>query len=274
MEAVSVARTSLDNGKESESMIGVRTHSSMARRTVLGFVLVFGTIVGGSHTLRTEAASASSHSAAVTTTDVAYHLAAQVVSGPGSASIQGQVAGTLDSTGLLTATLTLANGLTGKVTGTVAGPAKLTIKGKAANLTLSGKALNKMAGTWGGTVATGASANAGSWVLTPETVAVTFSLGGKSSMGSKDKLALAGQLSLMLTADGWGEGTFSFLANDTVLPAEGRVSNGNITATVFWPKKGAVLLVATGQTVVGVFKWTGSFVGPAQNDFGTFVGEG
>lgn len=256
-------------------MIGVRTHSSMARRTALGFVLLFGTIIGGSYAQRTDAARATIHSAAaVTTSDVAYHLSTQVVSGPGSASIQGQVAGTLDSTGLLTGTLTLATGLTSVVTGSVAGPAKLAIKGKAGNLTLSGRALDKMAGTWGGTVANGMVTNAGSWLLTPETQAVSFSLGGKSSMGSKHKLALAGQLSLMLTADGWGDGTFTFLDNDKVLPAEGRVSNGNVTATVFWPKKGALLLVASGKIAVGIFKWSGTFVGPAQNDFGTFVGEG
>jgi hypothetical protein len=257
-------------------MTGVRTHSSMTRRTVLGFVLVLGTILGGSHVQRTDAASARGHAAAaVTTSNVTYHLAAQVVSSPISGSVEGQVSGTLDSTGILTATLTLASGLTSKVNGTVSGVAHLTVKGIAGNITLSGKVLNKMAGTWGGSVASGTNMSAGSWVLTPETTAVSFSLGGKSAVGSKDKVALAGQLSLMLTADGWGEGTFALLANDTVLQAEGRVANGNITATIFWPnKKGTVLLVASGKTVVGVFKWTGMFVGPAQNDFGTFIGEG
>jgi hypothetical protein len=184
------------------------------------------------------------------------------------------VSGNLDSTGLLTATLTLASGLTATVNGTTTSPTKLTVKGKAANLTLTGGVLNKTVGIWGGTVAQGMTMNAGTWTLTTETKAVTFALGGKSAAGSADKLALAGELTLNLTADGWGDGNFAFLANDTVLPAEGRVSNGNITATIFWPMKGALMVVGTSKTTVGVLKWTGTFVGPGAGDFGTFLGEG
>jgi hypothetical protein len=261
-------------------MIGVRTHSSMARRTVLGCVLVLGTLIGGDLTQNTYAApgravSAAKPAAAVTVAAVTYHLAAQVVSGMGTGSIEGQVSGNLDSTGILTATLTLANNTTASVKGTITSTAQLTVKGKAATATLTGNVLNKKAGTWGGTVATSANPTAGSWVLTPETQAVSFALGGKSATGSADKVALAGEVTLNLTADGWGDGNFAFLDKDTVLPVVGRVVGSNMTATIFWPNnKGTVMVVATSKTTVGVLKWTGTFVGPAAGDFGTFLGEG
>ncbi len=262
-------------------MIGVRTHSSMTRRTVLGCVLVLGTLVGGSVTQNTYAAHGHAVSAAkpaataFAVNPVTYHLAAQVVSGMGAGSIEGQVSGNLDTTGILTATLTLANSATASVKGTVTTTANLTVKGKAANATLTGNVLNKKTGTWGGMVATAANATAGSWVLTPETQTITFALGGKSATGSADKVALAGEVTLNLTADGWGDGTFAFLDNDTVLPVVGRAITSNMTATIFWPQnKGTVMVVATSKTTVGVLKWTGTFVGPAAGDFGTFLGEG
>lgn len=254
-------------------MISVRVSSSVTRRIVLSLVLVSFTILGGAGVPSTFASGA--RATAVTTNPVIFHLAAQLLSGPSAgATVAGQVNGVLDSTGLLTATLTIANGLTSSVTGTAGTTAHFTVKGKAGTMSLTGALLNKMAGTWGGMVAVGTSANAGSWTLTPESQEVSFSVGGRSAMGSADKLALAGQLTLELTADGWGEGTFAFLNNDTVYQAEGRVVNGNITATVFWAKKGAVMLVASGKPAVGITKWTGTFAGPAANDFGTFVGEG
>jgi hypothetical protein len=246
----------------------------MAQRTILCLVLVIGTFIGCSVAPRTFAA-ASNAATAVTANPVAYHITAQLVSGPtAGTTIQGQVSGMLNSTGLLTATLTLTNGMESTVKGTVSSAAHITVVGKAGNLTLTGKALNQKSGVWGGAVAQGMSMNAGIWTLTPETQAIIFALGGKSAMGSADKLSLAGELTLNLTADGWGDGTFAFLANDTVLPAVGQVSNGNMTATIFWPKKGAVMVVGTSKSVVGVLKWTGTFVGPATGDFGTFLGEG
>lgn len=262
-------------------MISIRKASSATRSTVLCFTLGIATIFGSGIAPRVfvvgsrAAAASTARAAVVTTNPVNYHLVAQLLSGASAGStIAGQVSGMLDSTGVLTATLTLASGASAKVTGKLVTPAKIVVAGKAANMTLSGGALNKTAGIWGGMVAMGMTTNVGSWTLTPETQAVSFSMGGKSAAGSKDKLALAGQLDLQLTVDGWGEGTYSSLSDDTVLQAEGRVSNGNITATIFWPKKGAVLLVASGVSKVGVLKWTGTFVGPGQSDFGTFVGEG
>ncbi len=253
-------------------MISVRLPSSVMRKTILGFVLVCATILGGSIAPRT---FASSSQAAVTESPVAFHLAAQLLAGPSAgAMVAGQVAGTINSTGLLTATLTLASGATSTVSGTAADTAQLAVKGKAGTMSLTGKLLNKMSGVWGGMVALGANTSAGSWALTPETQEVTFSIGGKSGMGSADTLALAGQLTLQLTADGWGDGTFAFLSNDTVLPAEGRVVNGNVTSTIFWSKSGALMLVASSKHAVGITKYTGTFAGPAVGDFGTFIGEG
>ncbi len=254
-------------------MISVRLASSVTRKTVLGVGLICATILAGGVAPHTFAASTQADT--VTTSPVAYHLAAQLLSGPSAGStVAGQVSGTLDSTGILTATLTLANGLTSAVNGTAGATATFNVKGKAGNMTLTGALLNKKAGVWGGMVALGTSTNAGVWTFTPEIQTVTFSVGGTSAMGSADKIALAGQLTLELTASGWGEGTFAFLNNDTVYQAEGRVVNGNMTATVFWAKQGAVMLVASGKSAVGIVKWTGTFVGPAAKDFGTFVGEG
>jgi hypothetical protein len=243
----------------------------MTRRTVLGFALVGLTILGGGITPRALAAPAAA--VPVTTSAVSYHLAAQLLSGANAGStLAGQVNGTLDSTGILTATLTLTSvsGLTAAVSGTIGASAKLTVKGKAGNLTLSGKDLNASAGVWGGSVGS----NAGSWLLTAEPQSVTLSVGGTSGMGSAEKLALAGQLTLQLTPQGWGEGTFAFLNTNTVLQAEGRVVNGNLTATIFWSKQDTLMLVAAGKQAVGITKWSGTFVGPAAKDYGTFLGEG
>lgn len=252
-------------------MISVRLPSSVTRKTVLGLVLVGATVLSGGIAPRAFASSASA--AAVTTSTVAYHLSAQMLSGADAGStVVGQVNGTLDSTGILTATLTLTSlgNPTASFNGTLASAAKLTVKSKTSSMTLTGKALNQKAGIWGGVIGM----DGGSWTLTPETQSVTFSVGGKSATGSADKLVLAGQLTLQLTADGWGEGTFEFLNNDTVLPAEGRVVNGNVTATVFWSKTGTLMLVASGKQAVGITKWSGTFAGPAAGDFGTFLGEG
>jgi len=222
------------------------------------------------------ALAAQTQAAAVTTSTVAYHLAAQFVVGPSAGTaIAGQVSGTLDSTGILTATLTLNNGLTSTVNGTVGASASLSLKGKAGTASLTGKLLSAKSGIVGGTLAQAGTADAGSWVLTPETQTLDISVGGVSSAASKDKIALSGQLTLQLTADGWGEGTFAFLNNNTVLQATGQVSNAtNMAATVYWPGKGTLDLVATGKHIIGVLKWSGNFVGPAANDIGTFIAEG
>jgi hypothetical protein len=269
-------------------MKSTRARSLTAHRPILGIALVLATCLAGAlapHTIAAGSHSAHATSrpvAAVTTSSVSYHLAAQILTGSGAGStVAGQVAGTMDSTGVLTATLTIPTGATATVTGTFTGTSalahtQLRIKGKAGNMTLSGGSLNKGANViWGGMIQRGTTSNAGSWLLTPETQTVSFSLGGKSVAGSKHKLALAAAVTLQLTPDGWGDGTLSFLNNDTVLQAVGRVSNGNVTATVFWPKMGGnVMLVATGKPAVGVTKWTGTFVGPAEGDSGTFIAEG
>lgn len=228
-----------------------------------------------SHTAR-----ASSRIAAdvVTQMPVSYHLDAQFTQGlrAGNA-LGGQVSGTVDSMGALTATLTVASGITwtvmGTITGTVAAaPVNLKVSGGAGTITLTGR--HTRYGQWVGAIHQGQNTQVGSWMLTPETQTVTFDLGGTSSKTSKDQLKLVGELSLQTTADGWGDGTFSFLNNNRVLVAEGRVSNGNLTATIFWPGKGAVMLVGTSKSAVGVNRWTGTFVGPAQGDTGAFIGEG
>ena len=149
-------------------MTSVRVPQSATRKTVLGVVLVLLTVLGGGMAPRAHAAG-SRAAAPVTTSDVAYHLAAQLLSGPRAGStIAGQVSGTMDSTGMLTATLTLASGRSAHVKGMLAAQATLTVAGKAANMTLSGSTLDRKAGIWGGMVALGASTNAGTWTLTPE----------------------------------------------------------------------------------------------------------
>jgi hypothetical protein len=245
--------------------------------------------------------SARTHvAAAVTTTSVSYRFDAQLVAGAYAGStLHGWLSGSLDSTGLLTATLTTdllaplkagcaayvdfgpACGLppTANVRGHVLGKgatssALLSAAGKGWTWLLAGAAVGT-AGRWAGTLTRG-SAYMGTWSLTPQVATLSIQAGTKADAKSKDKVVLVGAINLGVTADGWAVGTFS--PADGTLPTvvQGYVNakNGSLVVNIPMGKKGTVLLTAWSRPGFGVLNWTGTFVGPAAGDYGTWLGRG
>jgi hypothetical protein len=261
-------------------MKGGYTQRWVSPRAILGVVFVLATLICGVFTPRANAAVASQRTAdnppPITVT---YHLAAVMVKGNSAGStVTGQVTGTLDYTNALTATLTTTTGITATVTGALTSTTNLTstslkVKSKTWGWTLSGKLVNSKAGQFGGAIAAGATSGAGSWVLIPETIPVGFDLGGMSAKTSTHKVSVGGALSLMTTADGWADGTFTLLTNGKIVPAYGQVANGNLAVTIALPQ-GDVLAVGTSHPFLQLTKWTGTFAGPGTGDTGSWSGEG
>jgi len=244
--------------------------------------------------------SASSRAAAVTTASVSYRFDAQLVTGTYAGStLHGWLSGSLDSTGLLTATLVTdvlgpmqagcaphvdfgpacALPPTANVSGHVLGKgasssALLTAAGKGWRWLLAGAAVGP-AGRWAGTLTKG-SAYMGTWSLTPQTTTLSIQAGTRSDAKSKHKVVLVGAIDLNATADGWAVGTFS--PADGTLPTvvQGYVNPQNSSLEVSIPmgKKGTILLTAWSRPGFGVLNWTGTFVGPAAGDYGTWIGRG
>ena len=75
------------------------------------------------------------------------------------------------------------------------------------------------------------------------------------------------------TADGWADGTFTLLTNGKIVPADGRMVNGNLVATLHMAE-GDVVVVGTSTPFLQLSKWGGTFIGPAKGDTGTWSGEG
>jgi hypothetical protein len=248
------------------------------RKTALGIVLVLGTAIVSAMAPQ---AIASRRVAAAPPPPVAvtYHLQAQFVTGPiAGNTLAGQVSGMLDSTGLLTATLTATSGATATVMGTITGtvpsaPVHLTMAGKAGTMTLTG-ALTWKAGPYGGTIQQTELPDVGTWLLMPETTPLSIDFGGKSGKGSRHRVALTGTLALSATPDGWADGTFTSLTTDTVPVAYGRIVNGNLTVTIHMPGRGDVFAVGSSRPFLSLTKWTGTFIGPAHGDVGTWLAEG
>jgi len=238
--------------------------------------------------------------AAVTTTAVSYRFDAQIVHGAkAGAPVHGWLSGSLDSTGVLTATLT-ATGLTPLTPGCAAhqefGPAcglpasanvsgrtmdrgaaalaLLTAAGKGWTWILAGGAVG-MAGQWTGTLTQG-SAYVGTWSLTPQTATVHIDMGGRTDAKSKDKVVLTSSINLNVTADGWAIGTFSPIDGSYPTIVQGFVNakNGSVEIAVPMSKMGAVLVTGWSRPGFGNLRWTGSFVGPAIGDYGTWSGQG
>jgi hypothetical protein len=245
------------------------------------------------------AAAHSRVAAAVTTTSVSYRFDAQLVSGPhAGTSLHGWLSGTLDSTGLFTATLVtdvlspLTPGCaphvdfgpacalppTANVGGHIQGKgasssALLTATGKGWTWLLAGSAVG--GGSWAGTL-TGGSAYLGSWTLTPHVSTLSIQAGTRADPKSKHKVVLVGAIDLNVTADGLAVGTFS--PADGTLPrvVQGYVNaqNGSVEVRIPMGKTGTVLLTAWSRPGFGVLNWTGTFVGPAAGDYGTWIGRG
>jgi hypothetical protein len=239
--------------------------------------------------------ASSKVAAAVTTAPVSYRFDAQLVSGDKAGStVYGMLGGNLDSTGVLTATLTTNSVLapikagcaayidfgpqcglppTANVRGNVGGRvATLTAVGKGWTWVLAGSLAGKDG--WTGTLTQG-SAFIGTWSLKPIMTNLSIQGGTKSDAKSKHKIALVGGLDLHVTADGWAVGTFSDTLGHLPVVVQGYVNDTNGSLEVAVPMgKGAVLVTAWSRQGFGVLNWTGTFVGPATGDYGTWIGRG
>ncbi len=261
-------------------MNGDRNQPKAYRRILLGGVFIAATLLSGVLAPHANSAHAAGRAVDVPApVSVTYHFAAQSIRGPEAGqSMAGQVSGTMDYTSKLTATLTLTTGITATVTGaftntTSLAPTSFTVKSKGWSMSLAGQAVNGKSGQFGGAITMNGTAGVGSWVITPETVHIGFDIGGQSAKGSAHKVSVGGALSMSATTDGWADGTFTLLADGTIVPAEGRLVNGNLVATLHMAT-GDVMIVGTSSPFLQLSKWAGTFVGPAKGDTGTWSGEG
>ncbi len=249
----------------------------------------------------------------VTTMPISYRFDGVLTAGShAGAVLHGWLSGTQDSTGVLTATLTTdvlprltagcgphvdfgpvcllpatAN-VGGHIMGTgPAASAALTVTGNGWTWVFAGSA-NGAARAWAGAVMQG-SANLGTWTLTPEITMVHIDLGLKSDAKSHGRVSLNGALDLGVTAAGWAIGTYS-PANGAVpsivqgyvnthassvasSPVLARVAS-SIEAALPLGARGSVLITGWSRPGFNVLNWTGSFVGPAEGDHGTWLGQG
>ena len=236
----------------------------------------------------------------VVTTAISYRFDAQIV--PGSKvgpGLHGWLGGSMDSTGVLTATLTVAGlvpllpgcaaysdfgpgcGLpaSANVRGTTTGhgasaTAALTAVGKNWTWILAGAAAGAT-GQWTGTLTQGGT-YAGTWSLTPEPLMVHIDVGARSDAKSKEKVVLNGAINLQATADGRAIGTYSPTNNAYPTIVEGFVNADKSSVTVAVPMgtKGMVLMTGWSRPGFGFLRWTGTFAGPKTGDHGVWLGQG
>ncbi len=243
-------------------------------------MFIAATLLSGALAPHADGAHAEGRTAAVPApVAVTYHFAAQVVHGASSGwAASGQLSGTMDYKSGIVGTITLTTGITATVTGaltntTSLAPTSLKIKSKGWAMTLDGQAIDGKSGQFGGAIGIGGNSGVGSWVLIPETTPIGFDIGGQSIKGSAHKVSIGGALAMSATADGWADGTFTLLTNGTVVPADGHMVNGNLVATLHLVG-GDVTVVGTSSPFLQLSKWTGTFIGPAKGDTGTWSGEG
>lgn len=264
------------------------------RTTVPGILLVLA--IGFSMTVAPSVHAANRIAAAVTTTSVSFRFDAQIAHGASAgAAIHGWVSGSMDSTGVLTATLTAAGlqpltagcaphadfgpacslpasaNVTGKAMGAIAA---FTAAGKGWTWILAGAAVGS-AGQWAGTLTQG-TAYAGTWSLTPQLTTVHIDLGGRSDAKSKDSVVLSTSINLNVTADGWAIGTSSPIDGTLPTIVQGYVNPNKASVELAIPmgKTGFVLLTGWSRKGFSGLNWSGSFVGPATGDYGTWSGQG
>ena len=223
------------------------------------------------------------HDASPTSASVAYHLTALFTGGARAGkTLEGAVAGTLDSTGVLTATITMWSGATSAITGTLStagSGATLTVSGKALTAALTGTASGK-AGAFAGSMSQAGSSSAGSWLLVPETVAHQYSFNATISRGKGVGTVIGGSIATSAPADPTAAFDAAVSLDDgnggyTTVPGYGWWSRGNLHIVFSLP---------TGETFVGIatssmkklrgsapFTYlSGWFVGPAAGDSGTW----
>lgn len=283
--------------EEKGSMMRTFNRERSLRTTVAGVLI--GLVMMAAITVAPSAQAAGakrSVATPVTTTAISFRLDAQVIHG---AAVHGWLSGSMDSTGVLTATLTAAGlpplqagcaphvefgpacGLpaSANVTGHVIGSgpsssATLVAVGNGWTWILAGSAVGS-AGQWAGTLTQGTT-YAGTWSLTPQTTTVNIYMGGRSDAKSKDKLIITAAISLHVTADGWAIGTYSPLNGSFPSIVQGYVNPNKASVSLSIPMGAKGYVLATGWSRQGFnnLNWTGSMVGPATGDYGTWSGQG
>ncbi len=280
-------------------MTGTLNRRRLLRTTVSGGLLALAltlTLAIAPHAqTRVRAAAAP-----VAPTPISYRFDGVLTAGAhAGAVLHGWMSGMQDSTGVLTATLTTdvlprlkagcapyvdfgpACGLPptanvgGRIVGT--GPAAttaLTARGLGWTWVLAGAA-GGAANAWAGALLQG-SANIGTWTLTPQVATVHIDLGLKSDAKSKGKVSLNGAVDLGVTASGWAIGTYSPINGTLPSIVQGYVNakKSSIEAELPMGSRGSVLITGWSRPGFNVLNWTGSFVGPAAGQHGTWLGQG
>jgi hypothetical protein len=213
------------------------------------------------------------HTRAVTTAPVSYHLYLSYISGPlAGRVVDGGIAGTLDSTGTLTATLLATTGATATVMGTVGANTQLTLAGKAVNGTLGGKP-TASAGQYSGWLLDQFNDPLASWIITPEPSSPSLNFAGVIRSGKQRGTVLSGTLALAVARSGQFDGTLT-LDDGTVIPAAGWILYGNMQLTLYLPHGGILIGVAPKGTInttgIAQTDYSGTFIGPGTGDHGTW----
>jgi hypothetical protein len=281
-------------------MTGTLNRRRLLRTTVSGSLLVLALTLTLSVAPHAQARVGAAAAAPVTTTAISYRFDGVLTAGAhAGAALHGWLSGTQDSTGVLTATLTTdvlprlsagcaphvdfgpACGLppTANVGGRIvgAGPVAttaLTAKGLGWTWVLAGSA-GGATSTWAGTLLQG-SANVGTWTLTPQTTTIHIDLGLKSDAKSKGKVSLTGAVDLGATAAGWAIGTYSPANGGLPSIVQGYVNaqKSSVEAALPLGSRGSVLITGWSRPGFNVLNWTGTFVGPAAGEHGTWLGQG
>jgi hypothetical protein len=209
----------------------------------------------------------------VTTSPAAYHVHLAYVSGPlAGRTMDGGVMGTLDSTGLLTATLMATSGATATVMGTLGASTQLTVAGKAAGGTLSGKPAAS-AGQYSGLLMDANNQPLASWILTSEPGTPSFNLAAVIRSGKQRGTVLSGTLALAIAKSGQFDGVLT-LDDGSVVPAGGWLIYGNMQLMLYLPHGGILAGVAPkgvlNSTGIPQTDYEGTFVGPGTGDHGTW----
>jgi hypothetical protein len=207
---------------------------------------------------------------------VGYHLRITYIAGAHAGqTIEGGVAGMLDGAGTVTATLTVASGMTSTVTGSLgaATGASLSLAGRAGTLSLAGKRLGK-ASAYGGLVTLSDGSPAGAWLLMPELSTTSLEFAGVIHSGRKAGTTISGTLTIMADRAGHFDGLVA-LDDGTTAVAEGLLAYGNMQITLFLPG-GGVLAGSAPRSLTIVNNaftpsYSGSFAGPGTGDRGTWT---
>lgn len=242
--------------------------------------LVIASVVGLSSAVLRVSAQARL-ATAVAPVSVAYHLTALFTTGPRAGNaMDAAVAGSLDSSGVLTATLTAMSGATATVQGmlsTATNGVTLTVRGAAANMALTGSSIGK-AKRFAGSIGQSGLASVGVWLFIPEPVAHTYAFGATVSRGPHKGLVLGGYIAIVATAELSGSFDASVSLDNgaggsTIVPAYGSLETGNVHIVIHLPHEGNLIGVAVPSLkhVRGSVPFpylSGSFVGPAADDTG------